>query len=153
MYEESSNYLKHYGVLGMRWGQRMLQNRITNAKSIGNKEKAKKLQKRFDENKSIRKMKTSDKIFLSREGVLANQRLIAKGQSKVARLVTLHGISTLTFGVSGQISNAITGPMLKQIEKGKHQTANIIAAYGINAATTVGAMKVRDKVYKELGKG
>ena len=22
MYEESSNYLKHYGVLGMRWGQR-----------------------------------------------------------------------------------------------------------------------------------
>lgn len=151
--QTSSNYLAHYGVIGMRWGQRRLQNRIANAKSIGNKEKAKKLKKRFDENESIRKMKTSDKIFLSREGVLANQRLIAKGQSKVARLITLHGISSLTFGVSGQVSNAITSPMIKNIEKGKHQTATILAAYAANTATTIAAMKVRDRVYKELGKG
>lgn len=149
MYE---NYLAHYGVIGMKWGQRRLQNKIRNAKSIGDKEKVKKYQKRFDENESIRKMKTSDKLFLSREGVLANQRLIAKGQSKVARLITLHGISGLTFTVSGQVSNAVTAPMLKNIQEGKHTVANIIGAYGINAATTLGAMKVRDKVYKEIGK-
>ena len=28
MYEESSNYLKHYGVLGMRWGRRALRKEV-----------------------------------------------------------------------------------------------------------------------------
>ena len=149
--QTSNDYLSHYGVVGMRWGQRMLKNRITNAKSIGNKEKAKKLQSRFDENESIRKMKTSEKIFLSREGVLANQRLIAQGQDKVARLMTLHGINSIAGLASNAVGSAAAAPFNQGLQEGKRTTLNMLGSLGASALASFAAMKVRDNVYKKIG--
>ena len=147
----NGNYLIHYGVIGMKWGQRRLKNRIANAKSIGDKEKVKKLKKRYDENEEINKMKVSDKIFLSREGTLANQRLIAKGQSKVSRLMTLHGINSISSITSNAIGGIASAPFNAKVRSGEHIVLNSLAAITTSVVPWVASLKVRDKVYKELG--
>ena len=53
MYE---NYLVHYGVIGMKWGQRRLTRRINRAKARGDKAKVAKLKNRLAEEKTIEKM-------------------------------------------------------------------------------------------------
>lgn len=104
MYE---NYLSHYGIIGMKWGQRRLARGIDRAKARGDYNKATKLKKRLEEEKSIEKMSTSDKLLLSREGVLANQRLIAKGLGKAHRLIKLHGIAAATEFTSEYLANRL----------------------------------------------
>lgn len=148
MYNE--NYLIHYGIIGMRWGQRRLQNRIANARSRGNKEKVKKLQKRFDENQEIRKMKISDKIFLSRQGVLANKRLIDKGQSKVSRLLELHGVNAISTSLGSAVTNAATTPFQRGIMNGEHMVGNSLAKIGTMVIGSIATATARDYVYKQI---
>ena len=53
MFVNNSEYLCHYGIIGMKWGQRRLQKKIANAKAIGDRDKVKKLKERYDQNESI----------------------------------------------------------------------------------------------------
>ena len=150
MYANNSEYLCHYGIVGMKWGQRRLQKRIANAKAIGNTDKVKKLKERYDQNESMKNMKTSDKLFLSREGVLANQRLLAKGQSKLSRMMTLHGMNILASTLTDMIAGPASAPFKKGIMEGKNVVANSLGSISVGAISIVLGGKARDYAYKQL---
>lgn len=145
-----SEYLCHYGIIGMKWGQRRLDKKIENALSIGNFEKVSKLSKRYNENESIRKMKTSDKIFLSREGVLANQRLITRGQSQISRMMTLHGINLAASTLTEMAVGPAAAPFQKGIAEGKNMVANSLGSIGVGVLGSVIGGRARDYAYKQI---
>lgn len=150
MFVNNSEYLCHYGIVGMKWGQRRLQKRIANAKAIGNTDKVKKLKERYDQNESITKMNVSDKLFLSREGVLANQRLMKRGESKVNRMIQLHGTSVAVGMITDAGSKVMESPFKAGLAEGKHQVANSLGVIGANVIASFLGAKARDAIYKKI---
>lgn len=153
MYE---NYLAHYGVIGMKWGQRRLTRRINRAKARGDKTKIAKLKNRLAEEKTIEKMDFSDKFLLSRQGVLANQRLIAKGQSQLRRLLKLHGMALAVSFTADYVGNRLK-PEIKSMpisfQNGKMKIdPKIGIGVGIEAAKVVLTGQARDFMYRKVGR-
>lgn len=150
-----SDSLTHYGMIGMKWGIKRLEKRIVKSKRAGDKEKTAVLKNRLGQQKQIQKMAVSDKIFLSREGTLANARLIAKGESKVTRLLKLHGINMVSNATSSHISKTINGEIqrssiLDNLPMGKQVAAKTIASIGTSVIVGNGVGAVRDSIYKKM---
>ena len=154
MYE---NYLAHYGVIGMKWGQRRLTRRINRAKARGDKTKVAKLKNRLAEEKTIEKMDFSDKFLLSREGVLANQRLIAKGQPKARRLIKLHGMALVTEFTADYVAGRLKPKAGLDIDmttgKISVNKTNYAISLGIEAAKMAVTGRARDFMYSKVGRG
>ena len=95
-------------------------------------------------------MDVGDKIFLSREGVLANQRLMKRGVSKFNRMIQLHG-TTLAVGILTDAgSEVVSSPFQAGLAKGEHQVANSLAVIGTNVVGNIVGAKVRDNIYKKI---
>lgn len=142
--------LYHYGVIGMKWGQRRLQKQISKAKRRGQIDKVNKLKTRLAEEKEIEKLSVGNKIFLSREGVKANMRMMKNGRSGVDRMIKLHGTAFVVGNVTSTIGRKAAPGLLERAgEKGGF--AGMIAANAaVNAAVIGSSMAVRDAAYKRM---
>lgn len=156
MISRDDKTLKHYGIIGMHWGIRRLEKKIFKAEKKHDTIKVSKLKKRLIEEKQIDKLKTGDKFNLSREGVLANMRLMAKGESRTKRLLKLHalGIGIRYIGQKG-VSAAARPIMTKILQKCEGEPMAMLgASVGFNTvagvASSILLKKASDAAYKKI---
>ena len=143
----SEEYLAHYGVLGMKWGIRRLEKKVSRAKASGNSKRVNKLQKRLAEQKKIQKLELHNKLFLTRAGTLANIRMMCEGKSTAERLIKLHGISYVTnmgtMQVVGQIQKSV-------VSKGEMSTKSLVTLVGGLALSNIAGAAVKKKIYDSI---
>ena len=143
----SEEYLAHYGVLGMKWGIRRLEKKVSRAKASGNTKRVNKLNKRLAEQKQIQKLELHNKLFLTRAATLANIRMMIDGKSTAERLIKLHGINYVTnmgvMQVSGQIQKSV-------MSNGEMSTKSIATLVGGIALSNVAGAAVKKKIYDSM---
>ena len=145
--------LYHYGVIGMKWGQRRLKRKIKKAGKQGKTDKVAKLKKRLAEEKEIEKLSPINKMFLSREGVKANIRMINKGRSFSQRMVELHGRTVVTSAVASAAGRKVTPTILTKLgAKGDLPAVLKVigASTALSIATVGGARLARDASYRMI---
>lgn len=143
----SEEYLAHYGVLGMKWGIRRLEKKVSRAKASGNTKRVNKLNKRLAEQKQIQKLELHNKLFLTRAATLANIRMMSDGKSTAERLIKLHGINYVTnmgvMQVNGQIQKSV-------MSNGEMSTKSIATLVGGIALSNVAGAAVKKKIYDSM---
>lgn len=143
----SEEYLAHYGVLGMKWGIRRLEKKVSRAKASGNTKRVNKLNKRLAEQKQIQKLELHNKLFLTRAATLANIRMMIDGKSTAERLIKLHGINYVTnmgvMQVSGRIQKSV-------MSNGEMSTKSIATLVGGVALSNVAGAAVKKKIYDSM---
>lgn len=143
----SEEYLAHYGVLGMKWGIRRLEKKVSRAKASGNTKRVNKLNKRLAEQKQIQKLELHNKLFLTRAATLANIRMMIDGKSTAERLIKLHGINYVTnmgvMQVNGQIQKSV-------MSNGEMSTKSIATLVGGLALSNVAGAAVKKKIYDSM---
>lgn len=144
----SEEYLAHYGVLGMKWGIRRLEKKVSRAKASGNTKRVNKLNKRLAEQKQIQKLELHNKLFLTRAATLANIRMMIDGKSTAERLIKLHGINYVTnigvMQVSGQIQKSVVS------KKGEISTKSLVTLVGGLALSNIAGAAVKKKIYDSI---
>lgn len=143
----SEEYLAHYGVLGMKWGIRRLEKKVSRAKASGNTKRVNKLNKRLAEQKQIQKLELHNKLFLTRAATLANIRMMIDGKSTAERLIKLHGINYVTnmgvMQVNGQIQKSV-------MSNGEMSTKSLATLVGGIALSKVAGAAVKKKIYDSM---
>ena len=100
-------------------------------------------------------MKTSDKLLLSRQGVLANQRLISKGQSQVHRLLKLHGLAVATDFKAGYLAKRIKPNKILDIDVNSGQVfikkEALAMTVGTKIIKNILTKSSKDYMYSKIG--